>query len=204
MTRGRRRWIAEHRRDPFVKRSKDEGFRSRAAYKLLEIDRRDKILRPGITVVDLGASPGGWSQVAADRVGVSGRVIAVDVVPMKPIPGVEFIHGDLNDPAVLDALLMVLQRDQVGLVMSDMAPNASGIRAVDQPRAIQLNERALDICEQLLVPGGDFVVKMFEGTGKDAFVGELRKRFGHVLIRKPKASRSSSREIYLLGREYAV
>lgn len=204
MAKGSRQWLTEHRRDQFVQRSRDEGYRSRAAYKLLEIDRRDDLFRPGMTVVDLGASPGSWSQVAANRVLREGRVIAVDLLPMEPIPGGDFILGDFADPSVLDTLLATLEGSEVALVMSDMAPNATGIRAVDQPRALYLSELALDLCRRVLIPGGDFLVKVFEGSGKEQFVTQLRGSFGQVLTRKPKASRPGSRELYLLGRRYVV
>lgn len=204
MTKRNRQWLTQHQRDRFFQRSKDEGFRSRAAYKLLEVERRDRVFRPGMTVVDLGASPGGWSQVAARRVAPGGRVLAVDIMPMKAIGGVEFLQGDFENSAVLKTLLATLGGSKAALVLSDMAPNVTGISAVDQPRALHLNDLALDFCKRVLAPGGNLLVKVFEGSGKAQFMTQVRGSFGQVLTRKPQASRQTSREVYLLARGYIV
>lgn len=196
------RWLREHFTDEYVKRAQEEGYRSRAAYKLLEIDEKDRLLRPGLTVVDLGAAPGGWSQLAARLVGGQGAVIALDVLPMEPLAGVEFIQGDFRETAVLERLLDVLNGRPVDLVISDMAPNTSGIKAVDQPRGMYLAELALDFAGQCLRSGGDLLVKVFQGEGFDPFLKSLRAGFATVAPRKPKASRARSAERYLLARNY--
>ena len=196
------RWLREHFTDEYVKRAQEEGYRSRAAYKLLEIDEKDRLLRPGLTVVDLGAAPGGWSQLAARRVGGQGAVIALDVLPMEPLAGVEFIQGDFRETAVLERLMAMLNGRPVDLVISDMAPNTSGIKAVDQPRGIYLAELALDFAGQCLRSGGDLLVKVFQGEGFDPFLKSLRAGFATVAPRKPKASRPRSAERYLLARNY--
>lgn len=196
------RWLREHFTDEYVRRAQAEGYRSRAVYKLLEIQEKDRLLRPGATVVDLGAAPGGWSQLAARLVGPRGAVIALDVLPIEPLVGVEFIQGDFRETAVLDGLLNVLNGRPVDLVISDMAPNTTGIKAVDQPRGMYLAELALDFARQCLRPGGDFLVKAFQGEGIDPFLGELRAAFAAVLPRKPKASRARSAERYWLARNY--
>jgi len=196
------RWLREHFTDEYVRRAQAEGYRSRAIYKLLEIQEKDRLLRPGATVVDLGAAPGGWSQLAARLVGPRGAVIALDVLPIELLVGVEFIQGDFRETAVLDGLLNVLNGRPVDLVISDMAPNTTGIKAVDQPRGMYLAELALDFARQCLRPGGDFLVKAFQGEGIDPFLGELRAAFAAVLPRKPKASRARSAERYWLARNY--
>ena len=196
------RWLREHFTDEYVRRAQAEGYRSRAVYKLLEIQEKDRLLRPGAIVVDLGAAPGGWSQLAARLVGPRGTVIALDVLPVEPLVGVEFIQGDFRETAVLDGLLNVLNGRPVDLVISDMAPNITGIKAVDQPRGMYLAELALDFARQCLRPGGDFLVKAFQGEGIDPFLGELRAAFAAVLPRKPKASRARSAERYWLARNY--
>ena len=196
------RWLREHFTDEYVRRAQAEGYRSRAIYKLLEIQEKDRLLRPGAIVVDLGAAPGGWSQLAARLVGPRGAVIALDVLPVEPLVGVEFIQGDFRETAVLDGLLNVLNGRPVDLVISDMAPNTTGIKAVDQPRGMYLAELALDFARQCLRPGGDFLVKAFQGEGIDPFLGELRAAFAAVLPRKPKASRARSAERYWLARNY--
>lgn len=195
-------WLREHFDDQYVKKAQQQGFRSRACFKLLEIQRKDQILRPGMSVVDLGAAPGSWSQVAAQGVGPSGRVIASDILPMDALGEVEFIQGDFTEDAVLEALLACIGTRPVDLVISDMAPNMSGMKAVDQPRAMLLAELALDMCNKVLTPGGSFLVKVFQGEGFDPFLQALRNHFATVRTRKPEASRSRSREVYLLAREY--
>ncbi len=196
------RWLREHFTDEYVKRAQQEGYRSRAVYKLLEINEKDRLVRPGLTVVDLGAAPGGWSQLAMKLVGGSGVVIALDLLPMEPLAGVEFIQGDFRETAVLERLLAVLDQRPVDLVLADMAPNTSGIKGVDQPRGIYLNELALDFARRCLRPGGDFLLKAFQGEGFDAFLQEARRSFASIAPRKPKASRARSAEQYLLARNY--
>lgn len=202
------RWLDRQASDPYVRRSKAEGYRSRAAYKLLEIDRKDRLLRPGLCVVDLGAAPGGWAQVAAQAVGRRGRVLALDLLEMAPIDGVDIITGDFHDDAVLAQALDWLGADGAGrgadLVLSDMAPNVSGMRAVDQPRSMLLVELAMDFAERVLKPGGDLVVKAFQGTGFDEALRALRGRFDKVVCRKPEASRSQSRETYFVAKGFRV
>ena len=196
------RWLREHFTDEYVKRAQAEGYRSRAAYKLLEIHEKDRLLQPGLTVVDLGAAPGGWSQLAARLVGERDAVIALDILPMEPVPGVTFIEGDFREVAVLEQLLATLNGRPVDLVISDLAPNTSGIKAVDQPRGMYLAELALDFARCCLRPGGDFLTKAFQGEGFDQFLRDLRAAFAKVLIRKPRASRARSAEQYLLARNY--
>ncbi|HKJ77028.1 MAG TPA: 23S rRNA (uridine(2552)-2'-O)-methyltransferase RlmE [Gammaproteobacteria bacterium] len=198
------RWLQEHFRDPHVRQAQDAGYRSRAVYKLLEIDRKDHLFRKGMTVVDLGAAPGAWSQVAAERVGGEGLVVALDLLEMDPIPGVEILQGDFREEETLQRLLEILGDRKLDLVLSDMAPNISGMRSVDQPRAMHLVELALDLARQVLRPGGDLLVKLFQGEGSEAFLKELRGTFGKVIIRKPGASRDRSREVYVLARNYRV
>jgi 23S rRNA (uridine2552-2'-O)-methyltransferase len=193
-----KQWMREHVSDPFVQRAQKEGYRSRAAYKLLEIDEKDRLLRPGTVVVDLGATPGGWSQVAAAR---GCRVIALDLLPLQPLAGVEFIQGDFREDAVLAELERKLAGKAVGLVISDMAPNISGIGMSDQARAMHLAELALDFAVQHLQPGGAFLVKVFQGVGFAEYFRLMRSRFARVVTRKPKASRDRSSELYLLGLE---
>jgi len=203
-TRRGKRWMDEHVDDEFVRRAKLEGWRSRAVYKLIEIQEKDRILKPNMTVVDLGAAPGAWSQYAARAVGHRGRVIAVDLLPMDPLPGVEFIQGDFRDQETLDALETALGDVAPGLVMSDMAPNISGVPSVDQPRARYLAELALEFARARLTPGGALVTKVFQGEGSEALVREARRDFGTVRTRKPKASRDRSREVYLVAGNYRV
>lgn len=195
-------WLKEHREDPYVQQAQREGYRSRACYKLLELQEKDRLIRPGMTVLDLGSAPGGWSQVAADLVGHSGRVIASDILPMDNLAGVEFIQGDFTEDAVFQQLLGVLDGAPVDIVLSDMAPNMSGVTAVDQPRAIYLVELALDMACRVLAPNGLFVAKVFHGEGFDELFRQCRERFGKVLTRKPQASRPRSREVYLVAREF--
>ena len=191
-------WMQEHVTDTYVKRAQAEGYRSRAAYKLQQIAARDKLLRPGMTVVDLGAAPGGWTQLAARAVAPGGRVLALDVLDMAPVRGVTFIHGDFHDAKVLAELEQLLGGTAVDLVLSDMAPNISGIASVDQARAAGLAELALEFAVNHLKPQGNFLVKLFHGEGFETFVKAVRGYFGQVLIRKPEASRSRSSEVYLL------
>ena len=192
-------WLKEHRDDPYVQQAQREGYRSRACYKLLEIQEKDRLIRPGQTVVDLGSAPGGWSQVAADLVGHSGRVIASDILPMDSLAGVEFIEGDFTEEAVFESLLVALGDERADIVVSDMAPNLSGMNAVDQPRSMYLVELALDLARQVLAPGGAFVTKVFQGEGFDELFRDARGSFDKVLTRKPKASRPRSREVYLVA-----
>ncbi|SFH61548.1 23S rRNA (uridine(2552)-2'-O)-methyltransferase RlmE [Modicisalibacter xianhensis] len=192
-------WLKEHFDDQYVQRSWQDGYRSRASYKLLEIDAKDKLFKPGMTVIDLGAAPGGWSQIAADKVGPSGVVIASDILEMDALAGVDFIQGDFTEDAVLNAILGALGERPVDLIISDMAPNMSGMAAIDQPQAMYLVELALDLARQTLRPGGHFLAKVFQGEGFDEFLKELRGSFTRVVTRKPEASRARSREVYLLA-----
>jgi len=193
-------WITEHVNDAYVQRARTEGWRSRAAFKLTEIDDKDKLLKPGMTVVDLGSAPGSWSQVAARRVAPGGRLIALDLLPMEPVPGVEFIQGDFHDDAVLQALSAALAGRWVDLVLADMAPNMSGIGMVDQARVMVLAELTLDFCSLHLKPGGDMLVKVFQGDGFMELRRALQQQFHTLQMRKPAASRNRSAEIYLLAR----
>ncbi|WP_133000002.1 23S rRNA (uridine(2552)-2'-O)-methyltransferase RlmE [Luteimonas arsenica] len=193
------RWLQEHFSDPYVKKAQADGMRSRAAYKLEELVERDRLLKPGMTVVDLGAAPGGWSQWVRQALGDGGRVVALDILEMPPLAGVEFIHGDFREDEVLARLESVLDGAAVDLVLSDMAPNKSGVNAVDQPRAMYLAELAMDFADRHLKPGGDFLIKLFHGTGFDDYVRELRRRYAKVVVRKPAASRQRSPEVYALA-----
>lgn len=195
-----KRWIDEHRTDPYVKKAQHEGFRSRAVYKLEELDGRDHLVRPGITIVDLGAAPGGWCQYLQRKYGTKVRVFALDILPMDPVPGVDFILGDFREAAVLQQLEAKLGSSKVDLVLSDMAPNISGIDAADQAGSVHLAELALEFATAHLARGGALVVKLFQGEGFDEFLRNLRGRFDTVVLRKPKASRPRSREIYLVAR----
>jgi 23S rRNA (uridine2552-2'-O)-methyltransferase len=199
-----RRWLREHRSDAFVKRAAREGYRSRAAYKLAEIDERDALFEPGQVVVDLGASPGGWSQLAAERTQPGGRVVAIDLLAMEPLPGVEFIQGDFRDNETLERLQSALEGRAVDLVLSDMAPNMTGIRASDQARAMALAELALDFATAHLAPGGSLLVKVFQGGDYPAFLAAMKRACRETRVRKPKASRERSAEHYLLGRRFAI
>jgi 23S rRNA (uridine2552-2'-O)-methyltransferase len=201
-TKSSQRWLLRQAKDPFVKRAHREGVRSRAAYKLEEIDRRDHLLRTGMTVVDLGAAPGGWSQYVRDRIGTTGRLLALDVLPLAPIAGVEFIQGDFTEPRVLDLLMQRLAGKPLDLVISDMAPNITGVASVDQAKAIRLAEAALDFAGKTLTRGGDLLLKTFQGEGFEALHHQMQRRFERLLTRKPQASRPASREIYLLGRGF--
>ena len=192
-----RRWVESWRDDEFVRRARTEGYRARSAFKLAELDERHRLVRPGSTAVDLGAAPGAWCQYLRRR-GAS-RVVAIDLLPMEPIPGVEFIQGDFREEVALAALLESLGSPGADLVLSDLAPNMGGTKAVDQPRAMHLAELALDLAGRVLVPGGDFVVKVFHGEGFDPFVREVREGFDSVRVRKPRASRPRSPEVYVVA-----
>ncbi|SFN62117.1 23S rRNA (uridine2552-2'-O)-methyltransferase [Nitrosospira briensis] len=192
-------WMKEHVNDFFVKQAKKEGYRSRAAYKLIEIAARDNLLAPGMTVVDLGAAPGGWSQVASEKLGVSGRVIALDVLEMAALPGVTFIQGDFTEASILAELEKHLEKYPLDLVISDMSPNITGIGVIDQARGMYLAEVALEFSVERLNYGGNFLVKVFQGSGFEEFLRRMRTTFNRVVTRKPEASRGRSSEIYLLG-----
>jgi len=203
-TKSSARWLAEHANDEYVKRAKAEGWRSRAVYKLAEIQVTERLLRPGIRCVDLGAAPGGWSQYAARIVGGKSRIVATDILPMDAIVGVDFIQGDFREANVLSNVLGVLGADKVDLVLSDMAPNMAGIDSVDQPRSMHLAELALEFANQVLAPGGDLLVKLFQGAGFEQILKDARARYGRVVTKKPKASRTRSPEIYLLARQFGM
>lgn len=190
-------WIRTHLSDPYVKQSQQDGYLSRAAYKLLALDDKDHLFKQGMTVVDLGAAPGGWSQVASERIGRQGHVIALDCLEMAPLPGVTFIQGDFREQSILDVLQSELNGAPVNVVISDMAPNLSGNKTIDQPRSMYLVELAWDFAQQALAEGGDFVCKMFQGAGVDTFIRDIRPHFKVVKSRKPDASRPRSREFYL-------
>lgn len=196
------RWLKEHFDDPYVKMAQKDGYRSRASYKLLELQEKDRLMRPGMTVVDLGAAPGGWSQVASRVLGDKGRLIASDILPMDVIPDVTFIQGDFTEQAVFDQILQAIDGHPVDLVISDMAPNMSGVRSADQPRAMYLCELALDLACRVLTPGGDFLIKIFQGEGFDTYLRDVRDCFERVQMRKPESSRDRSREQYLLARGF--
>ena len=195
-----RSWIKQHVKDPYVKQSQVDGYRSRASYKLLEIVEKDRLIRSGMTVVDLGSAPGGWSQVAARLVGHTGRVHALDLLPMDSIAGVDFIQGDFTDDDIFDELLKLIENRPVDLVISDMAPNLSGNKAVDQPAVMYLAELAVELAEKVLTINGVFIAKLFQGQGFDPFVLQVRTLFNGVSIIKPDASRSRSREVYLVAK----
>jgi 23S rRNA (uridine2552-2'-O)-methyltransferase len=198
------RWLKEHFADPYVQRAQSEGFRSRAVYKLEEIDRREHLLKPGRLCLDLGAAPGAWSQYARTRVGKRGRVIASDILPMAQLAGVEFVQGDFQDEEVLGKLRALLPGRAVDVLLSDMAPNLSGVDAIDQPRAMDLAELALQMAQDVLKDGGDALIKVFQGAGFEEFVRAARARFGKVKLIKPEASRSRSPEMYLLAMQFRL
>ena len=197
-------WRERQERDPFVARARRDGWRSRAVYKLEEIDRKEKLLRPGMVVVDLGSAPGSWSQYITETLRERVRIIALDLLQMDALPSVEFIQGDFREDDVLEQLQAALGDERADLVISDMAPNISGNRSVDQPRSMYLTELALDLCERALRRGGDFVCKMFQGEGSDALIAAVRGRFERVRVMKPEASRPGSREVYLVARNYRL
>ena len=192
--------MQRHLDDNFVKKAQVDGYRSRAAYKLIELNEKDKLIKPGMCVVDLGAAPGGWTQVACELVGDKGRVVALDILPMDSFANAEVIQGDFCEDQVYQQLLDTLNGQLVDLVISDMAPNISGVRAIDQPKAMHLVELALDFACQVLKPGGDFVTKAFEGEGITEFRAQVKQAFAKMLVRKPDASRSESRELFVIGK----
>ncbi|HET8902948.1 23S rRNA (uridine(2552)-2'-O)-methyltransferase RlmE [Saccharospirillum alexandrii] len=196
------RWLEEHVNDPFVKQAQIDGYRSRASYKLLEINTKDKLIHPNMLVMDLGSAPGGWSQVSAKLVGHKGRVIASDILPMDSIAGVEFIQGDFTEEAVFDEIMATLDGTLADVVISDMAPNISGVDVADQASSMYLVELALDMARQVLKPKGSFVAKVFHGEGYDEYVKDLRTSFDKVVIRKPDSSRARSREVYVVGKGF--
>jgi len=197
-----KQWLQEHFDDAYVKRSKEQGYRSRASFKLLEIQQKDNLIKPGMSVVDLGAAPGGWSQVAAELVGSEGTVLASDMLAMDALPGVEFVRGDFTETSVFEELLSKLDGGAADLVISDMAPNMSGMKDIDQPRIIYLAELALELAQTILKPGACLLVKVFHGEGFEAYLKRLQAGFGSVKSRKPGASRARSREVYLLARGF--
>ena len=201
-TKSSRRWLAEHESDVYVKRARESGFRSRAVFKLEEIQKTDRLIKPGMTIVDLGAAPGGWSQLAVKLLQGRGRIVALDILPMDAIVGVEFIQGDFDNEEVLASLEKLLGQDRPQLVLSDMAPNTTGIADVDHDRSMHLVELSLEFVQRTLMPGGDFLVKVFQGRHFEAFVKQLRSRFATVKVRKPPASRQRSSELYLLARDF--
>ncbi|GGY97427.1 MULTISPECIES: 23S rRNA (uridine(2552)-2'-O)-methyltransferase RlmE [Shewanella] len=198
------RWMQEHFDDHYVKLAQKRGLRSRAAFKLEELQQKDQLIKPGMTVVDLGAAPGGWSQVAVKLVGEQGKLVACDILPMDPIVGVDFLQGDFREESVLETLLQMVGDDKVDVVLSDMAPNMSGSDAMDQPRAMYLVELALDMCHQVLAPGGSFAVKVFQGEGFDEYMKAVKQAFTTVKTRKPESSRARSREVYLVATGYKL
>ena len=196
------KWLQEHFNDPFVKMAQKDGYRSRASYKLLEIQEKDRLIRPGMSVIDLGAAPGGWSQVTSRLIGGKGRLIASDILEMDSIPDVTFIHGDFTEDSVLQSILAAVGDSHVDLVISDMAPNMSGTPEVDMPKAMFLCELALDLSTRVLRPGGDFVIKIFQGEGFDVFLKDVRRKFDKVQMRKPSSSRDRSREQYMVAKGF--
>lgn len=197
-----KKWLDEHVNDPYVKRAQADGYRSRASYKLIEINDKDKLIRPGDTVMDLGSAPGGWSQIVAPLVGEKGTVIASDILPMDSIVGVDFIQGDFTQDAVYEKILSTLEGAQADVVVSDMAPNISGVNAADQYGSIYLVELALDMARNVLKPGGSFCAKVFQGVGYEEYVKDVRQSFKTVLVRKPAASRPRSREVYIVAKGF--
>lgn len=196
------RWLQEHVNDPYVKQAQKEGYRARSSYKLIELNEKDRLIRPGMLVVDLGAAPGSWSQVAGRIVGDKGRVVATDILPMDGLRNVEFIQGDFTEEPVLESIVAALHGQQPDLILSDMSPNLSGIDSADQASSIYLVELALDMARRVLKPGGNFVAKVFQGVGSDDYLKQLRAAFGKVIIRKPDASRRRSREIYVVAKSF--
>lgn len=197
-------WLKEHFDDEYVRRSQQDGYRSRAIYKLIEIDEKDRLVKPGMTVIDLGAAPGGWSEYCVKKLGKNGTMVALDILPMEPIDGVAIVEGDFREDAVFEQLMAIMGNDKADLVISDMAPNISGMGSVDMPRAYYLCELALELARQVLKPGGALLVKLFQGEGFEVYNKELKSSFSRVVMRKPKASRARSREIYALATGFKV
>ncbi|MBL1141339.1 MAG: RlmE family RNA methyltransferase [Proteobacteria bacterium] len=197
-------WLQTQNKDPYVKQARESHYRSRAVYKLQEIDKKDSLIKPDYCVIDLGSAPGSWSQYASERIGANGRVIAVDILPMESIDGVLFTQGDFTDEAVEKAFLQQIGADRADLVISDMAPNLTGIRVTDQARSMAMAELIYDFCHQALKPGGDLLIKLFEGAGTNEYRQLLREHFDKVMTRKPGASRDKSREFYILARSYRL
>ena len=195
-------WMQEHFDDEYVKKAQAMGYRSRSTFKLIEIQEKDRIIKPGMNIIDLGAAPGGWSEYASKIVGKKNKVIALDLLDIDPIDGVDFIQGDFREDDVLDALYKLLDGAAIDLVMSDMAPNISGNKAMDQPRSIYLAELALDTAQTVLQKGGTFLIKMFQGVGFDEYKRDVEKSFSSVIIRKPKSSRARSNEVYILAKGF--
>jgi 23S rRNA (uridine2552-2'-O)-methyltransferase len=195
-------WLQEHVNDPYVKQARQEGYRSRASYKLIQLNEKDRLIRPGMLIVDLGSAPGGWSQVAGKLVGARGKVVATDILPMEPVTNVDFIQGDFTDQAVLNEILARLEGRKPDLILCDLAPNISGIDVADQASSVYLVELALDMARQALKPKGDFVAKVFQGVGSDTYLKELRSSFEKLMIRKPAASRPRSREVYVVAKGF--
>ncbi|MDX2165201.1 MAG: 23S rRNA (uridine(2552)-2'-O)-methyltransferase RlmE [Gammaproteobacteria bacterium] len=198
------RWLKEHFSDPYVKSAQQKGYRSRAVFKLIEIQEKDKIIQPGMTVVDLGAAPGGWSQIAREWIGKNGKIIALDILPIDELSGVDFIQGDFREAEIFEKILLLVEKDKVDVVLSDMAPNTSGQTSVDQPRAMYLAELSLELAKKVLKKQGSLVVKIFQGEGSDAFIKALKSAFKQVFVRKPDASRSRSRETYLVAKGFML
>ncbi|KTD59158.1 23S rRNA (uridine(2552)-2'-O)-methyltransferase RlmE [Legionella shakespearei] len=201
-TKSSKRWLQEHFDDVYVKKAQAEGYRSRAVYKLKEVDEKESLLKPGMTVVDLGAAPGGWTQYVSEKLNGKGRIVALDILPMDALPDVDFIQGDFREDEVLEELINLIPERSIDLLLSDMAPNMSGSTAIDIPRAMYLVELAFDFAEKMLKPGGTMLVKIFHGSGFDDLVKQARASFDKVVIRKPSASRSRSKETYLLAKGY--
>ena len=202
LSKSSRRWLQEHINDPYVKQAQKDGYRSRASYKLIELNERDKLIRPGMLIMDLGSAPGGWSQVAGRLVGDKGRVLATDILPMDPLKNVDFIQGDFREEAVFNQILDLLNGSKPDLIISDIAPNIGGIASADQASSIYLVELALDMARKVLKPKGNFVAKLFQGVGSDDYLKELRTSFEKVSIRKPAASRQRSREVYVVAKGF--
>jgi 23S rRNA (uridine2552-2'-O)-methyltransferase len=196
------RWMQEHFEDEYVKMAQTQGYRSRAVFKLKEIQEKDQLIKPGMNIIDLGAAPGGWSQLARELIGKKDKLIALDILPMEAIDGVDFIQGDFREEDVLNSLYEILNQAPVNLVMSDMAPNMSGNKAVDQPRAVYLAELALDTAKTVLSKNGSFLVKLFHGEGFETYYQDVQSHFTKVIIRKPKASRPRSNEVYILAKGF--
>ena len=201
-TKSSNEWLRRHVNDPYVKQAQIDGYRSRSAYKLIELNEKDRLIKPGMRILDLGSAPGGWSQVAGKLVGRKGRVLATDILSMDPVPNVDFIQGDFNDESVVASLLAWLEGSRFDLIISDIAPNLSGIDSADQAGSMYFLELALDTVRKTLKPGATFAAKMFQGSGSDEYVKELRKSFEKVLIRKPAASRAQSREVYIVAKGF--